>query len=606
MASEETVETVESQLKKARLQHAFEGHQVSANRVAMRGINQQVLMPWERAKKAFDMPALASPFAGGGHLISAGSQEVAKVSPKPSPAASHEVFRLSGVKVPAAQGLSWDKKLSESREAALAKWIGILRRFPLDFQLAGSVEQDKQLGRAADLRASLLDVFSQKASSTMSGRVGPLARYIKRCLSRQEEPFPMSEAKAYAFLQDYAVHEAPTFARSFLSSLAFAKYTVGLRMSDEVFSPRVKGLSAKLYLDKRKTRQRPPLTVEQVKKLEDIASGASGFGDADRVAAGFFLWALYARARYSDAQGAGSLICDLADTPDGRVGYIEAAVERSKTSFSLERKVRHLHMFAPIEGVGETAWGESWFRHLEERGPPLGKGKPLLPSPVIGGGWQSAPLDVGSAAKWLKALLCKAGCDRGSVEALGSHSLKATTLSWCAKFGLSRQVRASLGYHAKGREGTELIYGRDNMAGPVRELQGVLLQISLAKFRPDSTRSGYFVKSADKPAEPIPDDELSSESSSEATEDAEDVDHEAEDGAADELGCPWEPEPGLRADLQGVPIFRHRDSRFLHAAASEEGDRFRCGRAISTRYTRLAGVPQILHPFCRGCCPTKK
>ena len=182
MASEETVETVESRLKKARLQHAFEGHQVSANRVAMRGINQQVLMPWERAKKAFDMPALASPFAGGGHLISAGSQEVAKVSPKPSPATSHEVLRLSGVKVPAAQGLSWDRKLSESREAALAKWIGILQRFPLDFQLAGSVEQDKQLGRAADLRASLLDVFSQKASSTMSGRVGPLTRYIKRCL----------------------------------------------------------------------------------------------------------------------------------------------------------------------------------------------------------------------------------------------------------------------------------------------------------------------------------------------------------------------------------------------------------------------------------------
>ena len=79
-----------------------------------------------------------------------------------------------------------------------------------------------------------------------------------------------------------------------------------------------------------------------------------------------------------------------------------------------------------------------------------------------------------------------------------------------------------------------------------------------------------------------------------------------EDGAADELGCPWEPEPGLRDDLQGVPIFRHKESRFLHAAASEEGDRFRCGRNISTRYIRLAGVPRILHPFCRGCCPTKK
>ena len=143
MASEETLE---SQLKKARLQHAFEGHQVSANRVAMRGINN-LLPPWERAKKAFDMPALASPFAGGGHLISAGSQEVAKAVPKPLTSTTHEVLRLAGVKVPAAQGPSWDRKLSDSREAALAKWIGILQRFPSDFHLAGALERDKQMGR---------------------------------------------------------------------------------------------------------------------------------------------------------------------------------------------------------------------------------------------------------------------------------------------------------------------------------------------------------------------------------------------------------------------------------------------------------------------------
>ncbi|CAE7929686.1 unnamed protein product, partial [Symbiodinium necroappetens] len=119
------------------------------------------------------------------------------------------------------------------------------------------------------------------------------------------------------------------------------------------------------------------------------------------------------------------------------------------------------------------------------------------------------------------------------------------------------------------------------------EFQEVLLQIALDKFRPDATRSGFFVKSSREPeGEPLPPDEVLSDSSSEASDDAEDVDHEAAEGAADELGHQWEPDLGLREELAAVPLFRNRDSRFIHAAASEEGDKFKCGRSISTRYTR--------------------
>ena len=194
-------------------------------------------------------------------------------------------------------------------------------------------------------------------------------------------------------------------------------------------------------------------------------------------------------------------------------------------------------MFAPIEGIGEVAWGVSWFEFCKQHGPPRGSGRPLLPSPLSGGGWQTSPLNVDSAAKWLRYLLIRAGCDRSSVEALGTHSLKATTLSWCAKFGLDRATRAALGYHSKGRDGTELIYGRDNMAKPVRDMQEVLLQVALGQFDPDATRSGYFLKRGGPPGgEAIPQEEVLSESSSEASEDAEGVNHEAAENAADELG----------------------------------------------------------------------
>ena len=600
-------DSLERQLKKARLQSAYEGHQVSATRVASHAIGRSVRMPWEIADNFLGMPSLPSPFEKGGCLIAASSKVPASVDPaKPAPARL-ETLRLAGVKITKTMGPSWDQKLSEAREAALAKWLGILERYPDEFGLAVAVERDRQSGRASDLKASLQDVFAQKASATVSGRAGPLARYIKHRISCQEQPFPVAEAGVYAFLQDYASGEAPTFARSFLSSLAFAKYTVSLKVPDEIFSPRVRGLSSKLYLDKRKTQQKPPLKVDHVRKLEAIATGSIEMSPPDRVAAGFFLWALFARARFSDAQAAGALQCDLSETADGTVGYLEAAIERSKTSFSLERKVRYLHMFAPIEGIGEVAWGVSWFEFCKQHGPPRGSGRPLLPSPLSGGGWQTSPLNVDSAAKWLRYLLIRAGCDRSSVEALGTHSLKATTLSWCAKFGLDRATRAALGYHSKGRDGTELIYGRDNMAKPVRDMQEVLLQVALGQFDPDATRSGYFLKRGGPPGgEAIPQEEVLSESSSEASEDAEGVNHEAAENAADELGRQWEPDPGLREELASVPLFRNNETRFIHAAASEEGDKFRCGRSISTRYSRLSSVPRILFPLCRNCCPPKR
>ena len=233
-----------------------------------------------------------------------------------------------------------------------------------------AVERDRKSGRASDLKSSLQDVFAQKASATVSGRAGPLARYIKHCISRQEQPFPVVEAGVYAFSQDYAAREAPTFARSFLSSLAFAKYTVSLKVPDEIFSPRVRGLSSKLYLDKRKTQQKPPLKVDHVRKLEAIATGSIVMEPPDRVAAGFFLWALFARARFSDAQAAGALQCDLSETSDGTVGYLESTrgCHREEQDFVFARKESQIfaHVCAdPGLGVCPGLSSASSMGHLE-------------------------------------------------------------------------------------------------------------------------------------------------------------------------------------------------------------------------------------------------
>ena len=167
------------------------------------------------------------------------------------------------------------------------------------------------------------------------------------------------------------------------------------------------------------------------------------------------------------------------------------------------------------------------------------------------------------------------------VKLLGTHFVKATALSWCAKFGLERVTRATLGYHASGRQGTELIYGRDNIAAPLRDLEHVILEVATKRFFPDSTRSGYISKKPDEQYEVL------SDSSSQGSE------NEDQQWSASSDQCPLE-ERGL---------FRHKISRVIYVCDSEEGLVFKCQRKVSSSYAALPSAPLVMHPLCKQCFP---
>ena len=178
--------------------------------------------------------------------------------------------------------------------------------------------------------------------------------------------------------------------------------------------------------------------------------------------------------------------------PDGSSkGYIESGITGSKTSFSLERKTRYLNIVCPSLGLEKDAWGTVWFKLLTDHGP---EGKPLLPAPLTNGQWTEGPMKIQEATKWLRSLMRTAGVGAKDAHLLGTHSLKATCLSWCAKWGVERQTRALLGFHSKGKDGAELVYGRDNMSAPLRELNVVISAVASGSFDPDATRSGMFAE----------------------------------------------------------------------------------------------------------------
>ena len=149
-----------------------------------------------------------------------------------------------------------------------------------------------------------------------------------------------------------------------------------------------------------------------------------------------------------------------------------------------------------------------------------------------------------------------------------------------------------------------VIYSRDNLAPYLRKLEEMCGAVGLGHFAPDSTRSGMFMGAACSKAGQT-EQALLSDSLTEGSEDEENRDLDEEDRATEDMVGDWEPSPGLRASLEGAVLFRHATSRFLHVVSSEEeGSRFLCGRKITSAYQRQGGVPKVLRPICRQCCPT--
>jgi hypothetical protein len=93
-------------------------------------------------------------------------------------------------------------------------------------------------------------------------------------------------------------------------------------------------------------------------------------------------------------------------------------------------------------------------------------------------------------------ILVAGGLKADSVRDLRTHSCRATLLSWAAKFGIKAGHRRLLGYHAKPKDQAMLEYSRDSLAAPLRELCAMLDEVANGSFVPDSTRSGYFARSA--------------------------------------------------------------------------------------------------------------
>ncbi|CAE7482471.1 unnamed protein product [Symbiodinium microadriaticum] len=238
-------------------------------------------------------------------------------------------------------------------------------------------------------------------------------------------------------------------------------------------------------------------------------------------------------------------------------------LDEGKLYMFMDRYCRYLPVVAPVLGVRSDPWGVVWHELLLKLGVTLREGWPLLPVPMLGGGYQQAPVSPEHAGRLLRELLRRELGDAESISALGTHSLKRTVLSWLAKYGLPREVRTILGYHSSDC-GTEIVYARDTLSGPLRQMQEVLEAVTFGRFRPDATRSGYFA-SEKLARDREPQDEL--DSSSCGSDDEEAPDYAEDEGASDALARPFKGEPLTcdQANLIDYTILEEWHQRLMRA-----------------------------------------
>eukprot|EP00435_Cladocopium_sp_Y103_P004232 s386_g1.t1 len=244
-------------------------------------------------------------------------------------------------------------------------------------------------------------------------------------------------------------------------------------------------------------KQAPPLKVEHLRALHTVLETDEDPWNACFV--GMVLFCVYGRARWSDAQHSQLVEWDYDD--QGQLCYVECATAVHKTCRALNMRHAFLPLTAPGLGVSPNNWASLWKAARDHLGINDLSTFPLMPSPDESGLATVRPLTTFEAGRWLNLVL------KQKVESLGlseplqytSHSFKATTLSYLAKFGCSFEDRLALGYHVDQIR-MALRYSRDGSSRPLRVLENCLQEIRAGRFKPDVTRSGRFIQVDDEPA----------------------------------------------------------------------------------------------------------
>eukprot|EP00435_Cladocopium_sp_Y103_P011851 s5736_g3.t1 len=422
-------------------------------------------------------------------------QTTVEVEPEPTSKAIY----LKCVKV--FQGQSYRDEREQRRMDAISQWWNLLS---YDLRLSDPGRAALNEAASGQVDAYGKDVlgacFGVKSPNTLLKRYYAIKMFDSWSLRQGLGPWiPVSEANVWLYLQHLrATQAAATRATSVIEALRFSHFVLQIDGTDAVLtSLRLRGLASQLFAMKKPWAPADVLTLKEVLFLHSAMKDESR-SLTDRVIIGHLLHLLYSRSRWSDLLAVRNVYLDETGT------YLEAMAAVHKGAKSCDTKSRLLPIVAPADGICETGWAKQYLELRELAGLTLPEldPQPMLPAPSPSGadGWTSRYLTSQEGNKFLKVLF-RDSLGEGASRKLTSHSFKATSLSWCGKFGIGQETRAVLARHASSISMPTALYSRDFLSPALREFDKVLHHIRQELFHPDEGRSGMITP---KPTGPTP------------------------------------------------------------------------------------------------------
>ena len=530
------------------------------------------------------------------------------------------------VEVPASRG-DWKTRDERRRAAALQGWAEVLALDPGASALGRQLADAKDEHEAAD---TLKFAFASKATSTLEGRLSGMTLFCRWARGTGAScTLPVSEEAIFGYVRALEAERAPaTRAQSFLEAVRFAHFAAGLQVNlAEAISGRVSGAALASADRKRILVKSDPLPAAVVALMEHRVAATKDTTEA--VLLGGFLFAVHARLRYGDLVRI--RVEPRLDVDDGQ-GFVEttAQSEHTKSGQAAKRRRRAVPVAGLAYGLLGGPWAEAWLRARQAAGLDAAVDGTLMPARARGE-WTRASPDIAEANAMLRSFIGECVQEPAGGR-FGTHSCKATLLSWAAKAGVKGESRRILGGHARPKDQMVLEYSRDSLAEPLVAIGRVLAQIRCGRFDPDASRSGRWgaaaplherlglaspavkeVQELERTAgEDEGEDESDSGSGSPSSEGS------GSDGVAPELAPPEATRQptglagGDGADLAhlGLVLYTHevRRRRTLHAARRDDagsGERLVCGflksRAVLVEDLSCVEYSAVCLRCLRGC-----
>ena len=380
---------------------------------------------------------------------------------------------------------SWHKPTPDMEEVA-RRWMCILS---IDFDASSTGRLLKVCDSEAAGVKIVAQVLAGKSPITLAKRASCVKRWIKWGKDAELSIFPLSLNFAMGYVGELCEEERYSAISEAMETFRFLKHVLGFDGCDAVIDrPWMKGAVRGAEAAKGERKQSRVLTAEEVLALEKLVKN-KGASNQDLYAAGIFLFMIYSRARVSDCRAVSSVEIDLFEGS----GFLEVRTMEHKNKRYHGKSGQALILVAPSHGLRTQSWLAAFVEIAKAVGLPLDNTRrgPLLPAVDESGRWTDRPTSANEVSRWLVGLI-EVATGKPVSRGLTSHGMKATTLSWMAKAGVSETTRLILGHHSLKKLGTLETYSRDMQSGPLREFAIVLKSIRDGTYLPDATRSGMY------------------------------------------------------------------------------------------------------------------